>query len=154
MHLQENHKYQVRVDLPYLPTQEEIIKCDPYLRNLDLPGFTACKFTGRFLEVVFYPPQKVDDEFVLQTIESTLKSIGLEFTRAMIRRYVGSALKTLAGSAVGGAAGSRAGPWGAIAGILLGAVVEKALFDWENLCDCCHDNEGNLVIQRFGNHGA
>lgn len=149
LEIKPNYKYQVRAELTRISNKDEILNCQPFLDNLDLPGFTSCKFIGKFLEIIFYPPDKIDDDFIFLTIESTLKQIGLEFIRAILRQYVGNAVKTLTGSAVGGALGSRAGPVGILAGIVIGAVVEKALFDWKNLCECSHDEYGNLVIRHF-----
>lgn len=154
MQLAENHKYQVKIELTNLLSKEEFLRCEPFLTDLNLPGFATCKFLGKFLEIIFYPPKQIDDEFVLRIIHSTLKQIKLEYTRAVLRQYVGSALKTLTGSAVGGALGSRAGPIGAVVGIILGAVVEKALFDWKDLCDCCPDQYGNYSIHRLGDQGV
>lgn len=139
------NKYQARIELEnFLQNQ---LDCEQYLNStLDLPGFVKCKATSKIIEIVFNPPIEVNEEYIFQEIDALLKDIGIVFLRATIRQFVGNLARTAVASATGGALGSRAGPAGALLGLLAGAAIEKILFDWKDVCSCTHDVNGSLVI--------
>ena len=148
-HTKSGEKYQVKAEL--VAFLNDALNCEQYVsQNLDLPGFVKCKAFGQVIEIIFNPTEEVTEEYIFDQIEITLQEIGLEFFKAVLRQYVGNAARTLVASAAGGALGSRAGAVGALVGLLAGAAVEKALFDWKNVCECYHDELGRLVINRLG----
>lgn len=139
------NKYQARIELEnFLQNQ---LDCEQYLNStLDLPGFVKCKATSKIIEIVFNPPIEVNEEYIFQEIDALLKDIGIVFLRATIRQFVGNLARTAVASATGGALGSRAGPAGVLLGLLAGAAIEKALFDWKDICECTRDEYGNLSM--------
>ncbi len=142
-------KYQVKIEFQTIIN--DTLNCEQFIStNLDLPGFAKCKVYGKIVQIFFNPPFELTDDYIFEQIEITLKEIGLEFFTAVLRQYVGNAVRTLVASATGGILGSRAGAVGALVGLLAGAAVEKALFDWKNVCECYHDELGRLVINRLG----
>lgn len=144
-------KYQLKISLNELLVQNQISECEKQIEsNLDFLGITKCHIYGKALEIIFNPPEKITDDYIFNTINQVLLGIGLSFTRAIIRQYVGNAARTLTASATGGALGSRGGIWGAIICALAGAAIEKALFDWKPICECEHDKFGSLVSHRHG----
>jgi len=147
MILDANYKYQIKIELENYPTNTFSKQCETHLyNNLDLPGFVKCHVAGKLIEIIFHPPQEITDKYVFETIEETLQEIGVAFLKSTLRLYVGNAARTLVASLTGGALGSRAGAAGAVLGLIGGALIEKVLFDWKNMCECSHDETGNLII--------
>ena len=138
-------------------TPQEIIQdpfeCEKFLTTrLDLPGFVKCKVTSQIIEVALNPPDKIDESYIFAQIDTLLQEIGIILIRATIKQFVANAARTLTASILGGALGSRAGPAGALLGLLAGAAIEKALFDWKDVCECTRDEYGNLsMIDLRGN---
>ncbi len=140
--LKFDEEYKVTIDVSQFIVKS--LDCERYLKdNLNLPGFTKCHVTGRIIEIFFKPPRQITDEYVLQQIDLTLKEIGIIFVKAVIRHYVSNAVRTLVASAAGGVIAG-------VAGALAGALVEKVLFGWEDVCKCEHGDFGELIITSFG----
>ena len=147
MIIRPNNKYQLKVELENFLINK--LDCEKYLAdNLDLPGFVKCYAFGKFVEIVFHPPDEITDEYVFEQVRTTLREIGIEFVKAILRQYVGNFARTLVASATGGAVGLRAGPAGALVVLLVGALIEKTLFDWKDMCECTYDEFDNLLIRR------
>ena len=143
--IESNSKYQARIELEAF--LQNPLDCEQHLSStLDLPGFVKCKATSKIIEIVFNPPTEVDEEYIFREIDNLLQDIGIVFLRATIRQFVGNLVRTVVASATGGALGSRAGPAGALIGLLAGAAIEKALFDWKDICECTRDEYGNLSM--------
>lgn len=151
MHLVYDEKYQLKISLNEFLTQSQIFECEREIEsNLDFLGIAKCHIYGKALEIIFNPPEEITDEYIFNTINQILMNIGLSFTKAVIRQFVGNAARTLTASATGGALGARGGILGAIVGAVLGAAVEKAIFDWKSICECECDEFGSLIIHRHG----
>lgn len=152
LHLIQNEKYQISVELDEFLSGLVASECEQRLENnLDFLSNLSCHAYGKIIKIIFNPPAEVTDEYVFNLIEETLLESSLTFVRAVIRMYVGNAARTIAASVTGGAIGSRGGAVGALIGLIAGAAIEKALFDWKDVCECGHDEFGQLVITRFGN---
>lgn len=147
MYLVQENKYQIKIELEQFLSNTLANECqDRLAANLDFLDNLVCHVAGKFIEIIFNPPSEITDECLFEIIEETLKAATLTFAKAVLRQYVGNAARTLVASAAGGALGSKVGPVGALVGLLAGAVVEKALFDWKNVCECTHDDFGTLII--------
>lgn len=149
MLVQRSNKYQVKIEIKDFLT--DVLDCEErFASNLDPIGFVKCKILGKIIEIVIEPPNEITEEYLFSLVEETLEEIGSGFVKATLRLFVGNAARTLVASATGGALGSKAGPVGVLIGLVGGAVIEKALFDWKDLCQCTHDEFGYPVIQYFG----
>ena len=150
MILAPNNRYQLKVDLAN--TIQDQLNCEQFISDtINFSGFVKCKVVSKVIEIFFNPPEEINDEYIFAQIDSLLKEIGIVFLKATLRQYVGNLTRTAVASAAGGALGARAGPIGALLGVLAGATVEKALFDWKDLCGCTHDEVGNLNITNYSN---
>jgi len=151
MNLVQENKYQIKVELERFVSNTLANECQNKLAvNLDFLDNLTCHTTSKFIEIIFNPPSQLTDEYLFEIIEETLRAATLTFVKAVLRQYVGNAARTLVASVTGGALGSKVGPVGLLVGLIGGAVIEKALFDWKNLCQCEHDESGNLVIYPVG----
>lgn len=148
MLVEPSNKYQVKIEIKDFLT--DVLDCEErFASNLDFTGFVECKVLGKIIEIIIEPPNEITDEYLFGLIEETLEEIGSGFVKVTLRSFVGNAVRTLVASATGGALGSKAGPIGLLIGLVGGAVIEKALFDWKDLCQCTHDEFGRPIIQYF-----
>jgi len=150
MYLVQENKYQIKIELEQFLSNTLANECqDRLAANLDFLDNLVCHAAGKFIEIIFNPPSEITDEYLFEIIEETLKTATLTFAKAVLRQYVGNAARTLAASVTGGTLGSKGGAVGVLLGVIGGAIIEKALFDWKNLCECKHDEFGNLVFTQF-----
>jgi len=145
MYLEHSQQYKARIELANF--LKDRFSCEETLTvNFDPVGFVKCHVYGKIIELVFDPPSEITDEYIFELIEDTLTEIGTNFVRVTLRQFIGNAARTLVASATGGAIGARAGIPGLLLGLIGGAVVEKALFDWRDLCKCEYNDSGGLII--------
>lgn len=147
MYLVQENKYQIKIELEQFLSHTLANECqDRLLANLNFLDNLTCHTVGKFIEIIFNPPSEITDEYLFKIIEETLKAATLTFTKAVLRQYVGNAVRTLAASVTGGTLGSKGGAVGVLLGAIGGAIIEKALFDWKDICECTCDEYGNLSM--------
>jgi len=147
MIIKPNQKYQINAELSKFLNASQALACNNLLsNNLNFLDHLTCHASGKIINIVFNPPTEITDDYLFEIIETTLQSAGITFVKAILRQYVGSAVKTAAGATTGGALGSRLGPFGILLGLIGGAIITKAIFDWKDLCICTRNKFGNLII--------
>lgn len=152
MKLQASTKYKVKIQVEQFLQGVVATKCSNLLRNnLNFLDHLTCSTAGKFIEIVFNPPDEITDDYLFETIIDILRNASLTYVEAVLSVYVGTNSKTLTGSVLGGLAGLRFGPWGGMLGALVGAGATKVLFDWKNVCECFDEGSGHFIIRYFEN---
>ena len=154
MFLEVPEQYKIDIELSDFLNNAITSQCEDALNdNLSFLDHITCHAIGKFIKIIFNPPSEITDEFIFQIIDETLSTAGISFAKAVIKQYVGNLARTATASVTGGVLGSKAGISGLLVGLIAGAVVEKILFDWKPICECTHDQFGNLLIYRNGEEG-
>ena len=150
MYLVPSSKYKARVEIGQFIQGVVASECENILQNnLNFLDHLTCSASGKFIDIIFNPPEEITDEYLFEVIFDTLNDASISFIGTVLSIYVGSGTKTLIGSGLGALFGSRFGPFGSIAGAAAGAGLSK-LFDWKNLCECMDDGYGHLSIRYLG----
>jgi len=145
-------RHKIRIEIGQFLEDAVASECKVFLQNnLNFLDHLTCSATGKFIEIIFNPPQEITDEYLFEVIFDTLSKASISFIGAVLSIYVGSATRTLVGSGLGVLFGSRFGLFGSIAGAAAGAGISK-LFDWKNLCECVDDGYGRLSIRYLGDN--
>ena len=143
-------KHKIRIEIGQFLQDAVASECEVFLQNnLNFLDHLTCSASGKFIEIIFNPPEEITDEYLFEIISDTLRNASISFIGAVLSIYVGSATRTLVGSGLGVLFGSRFGLLGSIAGAAAGAGLSK-LFDWKNLCECKDDGSGCLLILYLG----